>query len=246
MVTDKSGVTHDTAPDPSKCGHYINPVDWLAAVARGDTQSKLPPSSNFHTLTHQGFVRSIVNDITASTDLAIDKTPIVLYHTDFSMQNIIVRSDDPTVIAGIIDWEGARTVPMWATNPCFRWPIFSPFEEQHHFHRILRDNIMAKTPEWRRAFREETVSMSLLEQRMRLRMAGAHDLNWSVPSRHFLSADIEPLLGIIYLWCALFPVQLIYSFKCSLWMGLDGEGLVTKSGFGDLNDSKNSSINSVR
>ncbi|KAK0482879.1 hypothetical protein EDD18DRAFT_1112514 [Armillaria luteobubalina] len=32
-----------------------------------------------------------------------DNTPIILDHPDFSMQNIIVRSDDPMVIAGIID-----------------------------------------------------------------------------------------------------------------------------------------------
>ncbi|KAK0237342.1 hypothetical protein EDD85DRAFT_770794 [Armillaria nabsnona] len=90
--------------------------------------------------------------------------PIILYHTDFSMQNIIVCSDDPTVIVGIIDWEGTCTVPMWATNRCFQWPIFSPFEEQHHIHRILQDNIMTKTPEWRCALGEEALSMSLLEQ----------------------------------------------------------------------------------
>ncbi|KAK0197623.1 hypothetical protein F5146DRAFT_921798 [Armillaria mellea] len=52
--------------------------------------------------------------------------PIVLDHIDFSMQNTIVGSDDPTVISGIIDWEGAHTAPMWATNPRFIWPLFSP------------------------------------------------------------------------------------------------------------------------
>ncbi|KAK0237347.1 P-loop containing nucleoside triphosphate hydrolase protein [Armillaria nabsnona] len=106
------------------------------------------------------------------------------------MQNVIVCLDDPTVIMGVIDCEGEHTVPMWATNPCFQWPIFSPFEEQHHFHRILWDNIMAKTPEWRHALGEETVSMKLLEQQAQLSMAGAHDFN---------CVDIEPLPGIIYL-----------------------------------------------
>ncbi len=102
----------DTAPRPKKCGLFHSTADQLIAVARQDTAFSLPSRSKFHTPTHQSHVQSTINDIKSSTDLATDKTSIVLDHNDFSMQNIIVRSDDPTVIAGIIDGEGARTIPM--------------------------------------------------------------------------------------------------------------------------------------
>ncbi|KAK0221246.1 hypothetical protein EDD85DRAFT_779491, partial [Armillaria nabsnona] len=159
MVTIEISAAHDTAPDPNKCGPHITPADWLVAVAQGDTKFALPPSSEYRSPTHQSYVRSIVNDIKSSPDITADQTPIVLDHIDFSLQNIIVRSDDPTVIWGIIGWEGVRTVPMWAANPCFRWALFSPPEEQHHFHRILRDRIKSTTPEWWRALGEETLPM---------------------------------------------------------------------------------------
>lgn len=151
MVTTEVSATHDTAPDPRKCGPHINAADWLVAVAQGYTKFTLPPSSEYRSPTHQSYVRSIVNDIKFSPDLAADEIPIVLDHMDFSLQDIMVRSDDPTFISGIIDGEGARTVTMWAANPCFRWALFSPPEEQHHFHSILRDRIKATTPEWWRA-----------------------------------------------------------------------------------------------
>ncbi|PBK85585.1 hypothetical protein ARMGADRAFT_1129110 [Armillaria gallica] len=106
------------------------------------------------------------------------------------MQNIIVRSDDPTVIAGIIDWEGARTIPMWATNPRFMWPIFLPQEEQQHFHRVLGDHIMEKASEWCRAVVEETLPMRLLLERAKYSTANPDAFDWSVPPRHFLSADV--------------------------------------------------------
>ncbi|KAK0229382.1 hypothetical protein EDD85DRAFT_776368, partial [Armillaria nabsnona] len=123
---------------------------------------------------------------------------IVLDHIDFSMQNIIVRSDDPTIIAGIIDWEGARTVHMWATNPRFMWPIFSPQEEQQHFHGILRDHLMEKVPEWRRLVGEETLAMRLLLERAKYSTANPDSFDWSVLPRHFLSAEVVSQTCIIY------------------------------------------------
>lgn len=106
------------------------------------------------------------------------------------MQNIIVRSGDPTVLAEIIDWEGARTVPMWATNPRFMWAIFSPQEEQQHLHRVLGDHIMEKASEWCRAVVEETLPMRLLLERAKYSTANPDAFDWSVPPRHFLSADV--------------------------------------------------------
>ncbi|KAK0471862.1 hypothetical protein IW261DRAFT_829889 [Armillaria novae-zelandiae] len=198
LVTTETGIDIDAAPDPDKCGPFLDAAHWLVATAKGDTRFALPPSSQFHNTAHQSYVCSIIDDINCSTDLAADKTPIVLDHRDFSMQNIIVRSDDPTVIAGIIDWEGARTVPIWATNPRFIWPIFAPTEEKDHFHLILRDHIMETTPEWGHALGEETLPMRLLERRARLSMAKETDFDWSVPPLHFLSATTAPRTSVTY------------------------------------------------
>lgn len=116
------------------------------------------------------------------------------------MQNIIVRSGDPTVLAEIIDWEGARTVPMWATNARFMWPIFLPQEEQEHFHMILRDYIMEKAPKWCRAVSgEETLPMRLLLERAKYSAANLDSFDWSVPPPHFLSADFVSEACIIYI-----------------------------------------------
>ena len=40
----------------------------------------------------------------------------VLYHEDIRTNNILVGYDDPTRVVGIVDWEGARVLPMWS---CF-------------------------------------------------------------------------------------------------------------------------------
>ncbi len=99
MVTIEISAAHDTAPDANKCGPHITPADWLVAFAQGDTKFALPPSSEYRIPTHQSYVLSTVNDIKSSSDIAADQTPIVLDHINFSLQNIIVRSDDPTVIS---------------------------------------------------------------------------------------------------------------------------------------------------
>ncbi|KAL0958462.1 hypothetical protein HGRIS_000603 [Hohenbuehelia grisea] len=40
----------------------------------------------------------------------------VLRHPDLSSDNIILREDDPTVIAGIIDWECSFAAPIWVVT----------------------------------------------------------------------------------------------------------------------------------
>ncbi|KAJ7086483.1 kinase-like domain-containing protein [Mycena belliarum] len=38
----------------------------------------------------------------------------VLRHPDFSLSNIMVREDDPSIITAVLDWECASTAPIWA------------------------------------------------------------------------------------------------------------------------------------
>ncbi|KAG7441759.1 uncharacterized protein BT62DRAFT_923163 [Guyanagaster necrorhizus] len=116
--------------DASKRCFFIGPM-LLLQEETGDSHYRHHP----HPIglpTRATYVRS-TDEISCSSDLAMDKTLITLDHPDFSIHNIIVRSDDPTVTTGIIDWEGAHIVPIWATNPTFMWPIFAPPEEQDHF-----------------------------------------------------------------------------------------------------------------
>jgi hypothetical protein len=67
----------------------------------------------------------------------------VLFHEDIRTNNILVAYDDPTRVVGIIDWEGARVLPMWS---CFNQsqvaePEF-PLSEQYLPLRELRKQIM--------------------------------------------------------------------------------------------------------
>ena len=67
----------------------------------------------------------------------------VLFHEDICTNNILVAYDDPTRVVGIVDWEGARVVPMWS---CFREsqvaePLFTT-SEQYLPLRELRRKIM--------------------------------------------------------------------------------------------------------
>lgn len=39
--------------------------------------------------------------------------PFVLYHDDFDTHNILVSHSDPTMVVGILDWEGSRIAPLW-------------------------------------------------------------------------------------------------------------------------------------
>ncbi|KAK0197616.1 hypothetical protein F5146DRAFT_921957 [Armillaria mellea] len=206
IVTTETIEAPDTAPDPKKCGPFLSTAEWLGAVKRQDTAFARPPSSDIHTPTHQSHVQSIISDIQSSTTLATDKTPIV-FHIDFSMQNIIVRSDDPTVIAGIIDWEGARTVPMWSTNPRFVWLIFLPDEEWQHFRGVFLNHLTEQIPEWYRAVSgEETFPMRLLLERAKYSTWSPNDFDWSVPPRHFLCEDVASQTCIVYEYH--FPVNL--------------------------------------
>ena len=67
----------------------------------------------------------------------------VLFHEDIRTNNILVGYDDPARVVGIIDWEGARVVPMWS---CFQETQvaerLSTTSEQYMPLRELRRQIM--------------------------------------------------------------------------------------------------------
>lgn len=43
-----------------------------------------------------------------------DTDRFVLHHEDLCFNNIMVSYDDPSCVIAIVDWEGARVVPIWS------------------------------------------------------------------------------------------------------------------------------------
>ena len=100
--------------------------------------------------THISYFKSLCDILLRIIDNAqfIDKVDpsiahFVLFHEDIRTNNILVGYDDPTRVVGIIDWEGARVLPMWA---CFQESQvaepMSTTSEQYLSLRKLRKQIM--------------------------------------------------------------------------------------------------------
>ncbi|TFK46873.1 hypothetical protein OE88DRAFT_1667154 [Heliocybe sulcata] len=99
-------------------GPFESQKSWLLAVAKG--QLDLGRDQPFHAEDLER-MEAIIKDIEEST-LLVDRAShckIGLEHTDLNLTNVLVNPDFPTEITGIIDWEGARTAPIWAIQPRF-------------------------------------------------------------------------------------------------------------------------------
>ncbi|TRM55885.1 hypothetical protein BD626DRAFT_415213 [Schizophyllum amplum] len=116
-------------PDPSRCGPFTSLKEWLLAIARLDMAFGDPrPLSE----TVRGFIALVVADIEAAPDALFGNprtSAIVLEHIDLLPHNVLVRPDAPTDVLAIIDWEGARTVPLWAVQPRFVNQCLDEYEE---------------------------------------------------------------------------------------------------------------------
>ncbi|KAK0227554.1 hypothetical protein IW262DRAFT_1454700 [Armillaria fumosa] len=119
------------SPEVSTLGPFSSAREWLVAVAQG----KLEPT------------RRILADFNYEQARKWQET-IVLDHIDYSLHNILVDREDPTRVVAVADWEGARTVPMWAANPVFRWPLFLPESKVAHLRQLMRDRISRQIPGW--------------------------------------------------------------------------------------------------
>ncbi|KAF8476519.1 hypothetical protein JB92DRAFT_3050389 [Gautieria morchelliformis] len=101
------------APPPrSKCGPFSCARDWLLALARRDMafRREAPLKEEERSL-----MMPVISDIKAAplpyldNNEASDPSPWsmnVLFHVDLGAYNIMVDNDDPTIITGVIDWEG--------------------------------------------------------------------------------------------------------------------------------------------
>ncbi|KAF5366352.1 hypothetical protein D9757_011461 [Collybiopsis confluens] len=158
-----------SAPEEAKCGPFTSPKDWLEASARRDLAYKLslspPPEAPAR-------IKAVLDHIRSSNELETsmlwDASHFSIEHVDFSTHNILVSRTDPTVILTVLDWEGARIVPMWAMNPAFRWPRNSNKNENKHLRALMRQRICSLVPGWEAAIGDECRQLRILCQKASL------------------------------------------------------------------------------
>ncbi|OBZ75254.1 Altered inheritance of mitochondria protein 9, mitochondrial [Grifola frondosa] len=97
---------------------YSQRVDWC--IPNGDAKCPVDSLqlSSYFKKWYRLFLRGI-EELPMNLDLSVfdpPVTPFVLFHEELSLSNILVAYDDPARVVGIVDWEGARVVPLWA---CF-------------------------------------------------------------------------------------------------------------------------------
>jgi hypothetical protein len=85
-----------------------------------------------------------------------------LFHDDFSSANILVGYEDCDRVVGVVDWEGARVLPMWA---CYRESLVpEPLERgctQHlSLHKLRKQLLVDMVPGLSNA--EDEVGLALV------------------------------------------------------------------------------------
>ncbi|KAL1671018.1 kinase-like domain-containing protein [Schizophyllum commune] len=137
-------------PDPSRCGPFTSLKQWLLAIAPRDMAFGDPePLSEVH----RERMAAVVSDIeSAPPSLFGDEqtrddttSAIVLEHIDLMPHNVLVRPDAPTDVLGIIDWEGARTVPLWAVQPMF---LEQDLEGYKEYVALIKRTLSELVPQW--------------------------------------------------------------------------------------------------
>ncbi|KIK55660.1 hypothetical protein GYMLUDRAFT_62419 [Collybiopsis luxurians FD-317 M1] len=158
-----------SAPDEAKCGPFTTTAAWLEASARQDLAYKLslsPPNEA------SARIDAVLDLIRSSHDLESSRqwsaSQLSIEHVDFSTHNVLVSRTDPTVILTVLDWEGARIVPMWAMNPSFRWPHSSDELENKHLRVLMRNRISSQVPGWEAAIGDKCRYLRMLYQKAKL------------------------------------------------------------------------------
>jgi Phosphotransferase enzyme family len=96
------------------------------------------------------YINEIVGRIVDRAEFLEKVDPIishfVLFHEDIRINNILLSFDDPSQVVAIVDWEGARILPMWSCFYDSQVAEVSPAvtEQQCKSMRDLRRDIMFK------------------------------------------------------------------------------------------------------
>ncbi len=148
LETGLIGGVHEIPSDSTKCGPFVNATDWLTAVSRkelGFIQRNKP--LDFLERVEMR-TQKLLDDLNS---LSLPDYPIVLHHTDFSISNTLVSRADCTRIVALIDWEGARTVPLWAIDPDLNFPDLWREEENEEIRRVFKRHVLDHVPRWKDA-----------------------------------------------------------------------------------------------
>ncbi|KAH8827751.1 hypothetical protein DL96DRAFT_1600181 [Flagelloscypha sp. PMI_526] len=160
-------------PNILKSGPFHSISSWLSTLARQELSfiRSLPPDpqqpeytngalAEIEWLAHSNSFNSITNHPASS---------FVLEHVEFSPQNIIISNNRPFRIVSVVDWEGARVVPLWATNPHWSWWIDfwtrEEIEENRHYEKLMRDRVAELSPRWSGAMGDECKAFRMLHNR---------------------------------------------------------------------------------
>ncbi|KAK0462214.1 hypothetical protein IW261DRAFT_180630 [Armillaria novae-zelandiae] len=142
------------SPEASTSGPFSSAREWLVAAAKGKLNPTRRIQSDFDYEQAHKWQEAVIDVVRKSPLLnsdTLDHEQIVLAHMDYSLHNILVDRNDPTRVIAVLDWEGARTVPMWAANPVFRWPYFLPDSKVAHLRHLMRDRISGQIHGWETA-----------------------------------------------------------------------------------------------
>ncbi|KAF8521175.1 kinase-like domain-containing protein [Gautieria morchelliformis] len=176
-------------PDRSKCGPFSCARDWLVALARLDMDfpGEIPRTE-----------RAISNTIPVIADIRAAPLPYLdisetsdpspwsinaLFHVDLGSHNIMVDSNDPTIITGVIDWEGACVVPLWSILPRFSDLLREPhitqpaeLEALNELRLLMERTLLEAVPEWAK-LRAEGLEARILHTQARLSTTGRHNVD---------------------------------------------------------------------
>ncbi len=156
------------SPEASTSEPFSSAREWLVAVAKRNLNPsrRIQPDFDYEQA-HKW--REAAIDVVQKSPLldseSLDHEQIVLAHMDYSLHNILVDRNDPTHVIAVVDWEGARTVPMWAANPTFRWPYLLPDSKVSHLRQLMRNRISWQIPGWEFATGDSCNDHRLLERR---------------------------------------------------------------------------------
>ncbi|EPQ52152.1 hypothetical protein GLOTRDRAFT_95810 [Gloeophyllum trabeum ATCC 11539] len=156
-----------TPPDPSHCGPFDSPKDWLLAVAARHLDFS---QATVCTAEERAPIDKVVEELLSNPRLEaaaeLEISNIALHHIDMNVSNILVDHSDPTRIVAVLDWEGARTVPLWAIQPHFFAHLEEASDEEVRDLQLLtRRAIGERVPMWLRATGEEGLSLRHLLRR---------------------------------------------------------------------------------
>ena len=93
----------------------------------------------------------------------------VLLHIDLGLHNFMVDCNDPTIITGVIDWEGACIVPLWSILPLLLKEIQSrtpdnKLEELKEIRSLMNHALLAAVPEWAKLVADGRAARTLLSR----------------------------------------------------------------------------------